>query len=159
MPRGFFNFPRHWVDRIEIGETDDCWCWRGAHDGKGYPRSRIKAGNGATKRVHRLIAELFHGTAGRVVHHKCENPGCVNPGHLEVMETNGEHTSLHSRKCQHTDDERGPSKTSCRVCKKEWYWKNVERQREIGRASYWRHVEKRRSQMREYQRLRRLRDA
>ena len=62
-----------------------CKEWQGYRDKDGYGRVRF-----AGKRVmaHRVAYILTRGLAldaiaGRVIRHKCDNPGCVNPEHLE----------------------------------------------------------------------------
>ena len=49
------------------------------------------------KRAHRVAYTTLVGPIpkGHVIHHLCENPGCVNPRHLEAL-TKGEHTSAHA---------------------------------------------------------------
>lgn len=60
-----------------------CWEWtgaRGGRDGRGYFSMQ-----GKKYLAHRIVYELFNGEleAGLVVRHKCDNPICCNPYHLE----------------------------------------------------------------------------
>ena len=65
-------------------ETDaGCWEWRGGRQpfGHGY----VNYG-GAGVLAHRLAYEIWVGPIpeGHVVRHKCDNPPCINPDHLET---------------------------------------------------------------------------
>jgi hypothetical protein len=68
-----------------------CWIWRGATD-KGprdtyaYPKIKI---NGKTRRAHRWIFQIMVRPLGihEDVHHRCENALCVNPWHLEGVDS------------------------------------------------------------------------
>lgn len=53
------------------------------HDRDGYPKLRRK---GKDWLISRYIYTLIHGAipAGMVVRHKCDNPSCINPDHLEI---------------------------------------------------------------------------
>jgi hypothetical protein len=63
--------------------TDDCWLWSGSRDRNGYPQMR-HAGRLRTVSHLSLIASGRERTADRpVARHTCDNPGCVNPAHLE----------------------------------------------------------------------------
>lgn len=69
------------VDRS--GGPDACWPWRGQVTDRGYGRVV------ARRRVlmaHRLVYERARGPVppGACVWHRCENPGCCNPAHLEA---------------------------------------------------------------------------
>lgn len=55
-----------------------CWEWRGSRLASGYGRL------GGVK-THRLSYETWVGPIpeGLVIRHKCDNPPCINPSHLE----------------------------------------------------------------------------
>lgn len=70
------------VDRSDV--SDACWEWQGRRTafghGHAYSPSRRRAVG-----AHRMAYELTFGTIppGLVIRHKCDNPPCCNPGHLE----------------------------------------------------------------------------
>lgn len=76
------DFLRRFVKRTR--ESKGCWIWTGAHNSKGYPQIRMRS---RTRYTHRVIYEFFNGIIppGQQVHHRCMNPSCVNPAHLESM--------------------------------------------------------------------------
>lgn len=79
------DIERFWskVDRSPgFGPEGDCWRWTGSHFWDGYGRFTFE---GEAFRAHRFAYELEHGPlpAGIVVRHRCDNPGCVRPDHLE----------------------------------------------------------------------------
>lgn len=69
------------IVRPELGP---CWIWTGARQGSGYGRFwtgvRIDG-------AHRFSWESVHGPvpSGFEVDHKCDNPPCVNPTHLQLL--------------------------------------------------------------------------
>lgn len=69
--------------RIHLDATG-CWIWRGARQKAGYGNVKYQK---RYCRVHRLAYELLCGPIadGLVVHHKCGNKPCCNPGHLEPV--------------------------------------------------------------------------
>lgn len=76
----FARFMRH----VDMGSVPgDCWTWIGTRPGGLYGHFSVK---GETHKAHRWIYETIVGTIGDglVVRHRCDNPPCVNPQHLEV---------------------------------------------------------------------------
>lgn len=66
--------------KVDKRSHNECWNWKG---------SRLKSGHGQFKfdqgtRAHRFAWQLFFGPIpeGKMILHKCNNPGCVNPYHL-----------------------------------------------------------------------------
>lgn len=73
---------RYTIMNKSVVSADGCWEWRGASS---YGYGTIMR-NRKTLRVHRLSYELWCGEIpkGLVIRHKCDNPCCVNPSHLET---------------------------------------------------------------------------
>lgn len=72
---------RFWSHVLKRG-PDDCWEWCASKDNKGYGRFDFP-GN---KTAHRYSYFLANGPIPALgfVLHKCDNPSCVNPNHLEI---------------------------------------------------------------------------
>jgi len=66
-------------------EGDRCWEWIGSKDRQGYGRCVYY---GRKEQAHRVAWMEIRGPIPEDVdlHHRCENPGCVNPEHLEPMD-------------------------------------------------------------------------
>lgn len=76
----------------------DCHIWQGVPDKKGYGYMGVKdAKRGfVTPAAHRVAFLLANGflPPGEHLHHKCHNPPCINPAHLE-LKTAKEHGEEH----------------------------------------------------------------
>ena len=83
------------VDRLLKTKTADddsgCLIWLGAKTKAGYPTVvDVSGGKRSSTTVTRLVFVDRHRDLlpGEVVHHRCSNPSCVRPEHLEgVMST------------------------------------------------------------------------
>lgn len=69
---------------LDVRTKDECWEWKGpTRSNMGYGYFKI-----GTKKIaaHRFSFEFFHReTIGdRLVRHRCDNPPCCNPFHLEL---------------------------------------------------------------------------
>lgn len=73
---------RFWP-KVNAGSPEECWLWNAARDSHGYGQLRITGGH---LQAHRVSYELAIGQIppGLHVRHRCDNPPCVNPLHLEV---------------------------------------------------------------------------
>lgn len=75
------------LDEIGWDETPSgCWEWRGSRNEHGYGLLTLTRKGVTGARVHRLMHERYVGEIpeGLSVRHKCDNPPCVNPAHLEI---------------------------------------------------------------------------
>lgn len=74
-------FEKKFWDKIE--KTESCWLWHGTRSDNGYGKVRYRDRQDLSHRVSYIIhkGEI---PVGMVVRHKCDNPPCCNPDHLEL---------------------------------------------------------------------------
>lgn len=85
------------LSKIDRPSEDACWTWNGCTDKLGYARFRVSADRSKSSKLsHRLSYELSVGPIpkGWHLHHKCENPSCCNPRHLEPLTPRSTSTKL-----------------------------------------------------------------
>jgi HNH endonuclease len=130
----------------KVQKTQGCWLWKGARrTSDGYGEFTVKCNPRQRVLSHVFSYIEFHGPIleGREIHHKCENPACVNPAHLIAL-TRKEHqqhspkflaataawntTRRNKTHCQkgHPYDQANTYITAngsraCRICKHQWY--------------------------------------
>jgi DNA-binding CsgD family transcriptional regulator len=72
---------RFW-SRVDMSAgPDGCWLWTGARHRFGYGVVGISGRKTTT--AHRLSLQWATGEVGEIAMHKCDNPPCVNPAHLQ----------------------------------------------------------------------------
>ena len=80
--------PRKVVQPYEVDPETGCWVWQRGRTGDGYG---ALTRNYKTLAAHVVSYEEHVGSVpeGFHVHHRCENPPCVNPAHLEALSPKG----------------------------------------------------------------------
>ena len=80
----FNRVGRFWRRVDRSAGPDACWPWGGCHDGQGYGLVKF---HGQLRRVPRLAYALANGIdwppRDVQIRHRCDNPPCCNPRHLE----------------------------------------------------------------------------
>jgi hypothetical protein len=90
-------------DPERIGERitpqpNGCWAYDGDLDKYHQVHMKQPLRGVVYMQAHRYTYEVFVGPVpdGYHVHHECQNPGCVNPMHLQAL-TPKEHAEAHKR--------------------------------------------------------------
>lgn len=65
---------------IAVSTSSECWPWSRARSDTNYGRITIQ---GISFDAHRVVLFLATGVIGDVARHKCDNPPCCNPTHLQ----------------------------------------------------------------------------
>jgi len=81
--RGPVNLEGRFWRRVEVGDPEKCWRYKGPFSHNGYGRF---SACGKWFRAHRFAYEISHGVPpqGLLVRHLCHNRLCVNPAHLAL---------------------------------------------------------------------------
>lgn len=75
---------QRFCSKLSIDEIAQCWIWQGSKNGNGYGAFWLGRQN---KPAHRISLQIFTGIKLHyydTVMHKCDNPMCVNPSHLQI---------------------------------------------------------------------------
>lgn len=102
--------PRALKPDYVIDPATGCWEWQKFKTRLGYGQGNFTGAGIKTSHAHRAywIAANGEPPEGFHIHHKCENPSCVNPEHLEPRDP-VTHLRRHWRTWQHRADGRVPA--------------------------------------------------
>ena len=83
------------TEKIDRRGPDDCWPWRAAAaNDMGHGQIKYQ---GRPAAAHRIVFLLAYGHLPPVVRHKCDNPPCCNPAHLEGGTASDNHRDMVER--------------------------------------------------------------
>lgn len=109
---------RFW-SKVSIPNYDNrCWEWQGSRNPEGYGKFRLPGHGRTVFGAHRVSYMLYNGLfpdPGLVVRHKCDNPCCVNPFHLEPGTVKDNAQDAKERGRLRTVDQRGENNGAARL--------------------------------------------
>jgi hypothetical protein len=75
------NIHERLLSKMDI--IDKCWNWTGSKNGNGYG---VVIMDGKSVLAHRASYETYRGPIPEnlIIRHRCDNPLCCNPNHLQV---------------------------------------------------------------------------
>lgn len=120
---------RFWSKVGVTPSNGQCWEWKGAVNGNGYGNFRMPEYGRMNFSAHRVAYAITHATwpdEGLVVRHKCDNPLCVNPNHLETGTHQDNMTDMVIRGRHVGRDQSGEANAAAKLTQA-----NVERIREL----------------------------
>lgn len=84
------------LKKYVVDSVTGCWNWVGKQNKLGYGCITVE---GVETRAHRAMHFLLNPEADRslVVMHKCDNPRCVNPEHLQLGTQRDNMLDMHSK--------------------------------------------------------------
>lgn len=105
-PKAIVRFMQH----VWVGPTG-CWKWTGHLNDCGYGQFNIRIENGHVSwhrvAAHRVAYAIFYGhcPSDKTVDHKCLNPYCVNPDHLQLMDWSDNVSEGNTRRTRYAGSE------------------------------------------------------
>lgn len=129
MPRVYERIdPFHrLMEKVKIGREDGCWIYEGKAKKNGYSCVNSGGRSGLILYGHIVVYERFNGPVpkGIRLHHTCETPLCVNPGHLteQTAKTHANEHGLGIGPCKKCGEEdwymrKDTGSRQCRNCKR-----------------------------------------
>ena len=114
MANQYNRKPIEWVEN-----KNGCYeCVSHHKNNDGYAKIRMK---GKMIFLHRYIYEECFGfiPEGMIVRHKCDNPACINPEHLELGTHKENMKDKKDRKRGRTSDKKGENNTQAKLTRKQ----------------------------------------
>ena len=75
------DIARFWA-KVDVRGPDECWPWIAGKTNQGYGTFHIECGDYKSHRVSMAIDGRSPGAL--IARHRCDNPPCCNPAHLET---------------------------------------------------------------------------
>lgn len=84
------KFEMRFWSQVDRRGPDDCWPWTGRHGGASYGRCSVIVCGVRISGAHRISCWAVNGPPPSLdswwhAAHKCDNPPCVNPAHIEWL--------------------------------------------------------------------------